>query len=307
MSGIRASHDRVTPDLFAWATQAFVDVLRQGAGDTAEENGKKALTIVLGRDSRVSGEWAQRVVEGTLCAAGVTCISVGIVPTPTVQLLVQLLKADGGIVLTASHNPIAYNGLKFIGADGLFLRPDLAKRVNLASTQQPAWKATLYPGRVKVMETNDVLDQHIGVILSLPYICPDDIVKAHFKVVIDSVNGAGGPIMVKLLEQLGCTVIPLNTEPTGRFAHKPEPLPAHLGDLCAAVKTHGADVGMAVDPDSDRFVAVDEHGSFIGEEYSLVTAVYTVLKHVLPRLSDEKRAGRAQICRQEHVHDSCCR
>lgn len=235
--------------------------------------GKK---IVLGRDSRVSGTWVSPFAEALLVALGYEVINIGIVPTPTVQFMVDKLHADGGLIVTSSHNPAEWNGLKFVGPDGLFLPPQRCLELfSIADKGGFIYPTYEHTGK---SSTNDQAAQaHIDAILALPYINASAIQKRKFKIVLDTVNGAGGPIMHKLLSQLGAEIIGLNLEPTGLFAHTPEPVPANLKDLCEAVKLHKADLGIATDPDVDRCVLIDETGNPVGEEYTLVFAVQYLL------------------------------
>jgi phosphomannomutase len=237
---------------------------------------QKGKKIVIGRDSRVSGRWIMPFVQGLLASQGYDVVDLGIVPTPTVQYMTMHLKADGGLIVTSSHNPAEWNGLKFVQSDGLFLSPDKCKELfaiaDKGEFQFPSYEHT---GHVHI-EPNGA-QEHIDAIMKLPYINVDKIRQKKYKVVLDSVNGAGGPIMKKLLEHMGCQVIGLNLEPTGLFAHKPEPVPDNLKQLCEAVKEHKADMGIAVDPDVDRCVLIDETGAPLGEEYTLVFAVEFIL------------------------------
>eukprot|EP01104_Vermistella_antarctica_P000093 TRINITY_DN100_c1_g1_i1.p1 TRINITY_DN100_c1_g1~~TRINITY_DN100_c1_g1_i1.p1 ORF type:complete len:485 (-),score=118.40 TRINITY_DN100_c1_g1_i1:265-1692(-) len=240
---------------------------------------KDKLRIVVGRDSRVSGPWVQCIVHGLLMAQGVEVLNAELVTTPTVQLLVQRHNADGGIVITSSHNPEPWNGLKFIDSDGLFLAPDNCKRL-FARADEGAFPYQTYEHCGSITNLESPNFEHQNAIFALPYINVEQIKKRNFKVCLDTVNGAGGPIMVQMLNDLNCTVVELNTEPTGLFAHTPEPIPANLTDLCASVKKHKADIGIALDPDGDRCVLIDENGCPLGEEYTLALAVKFMLASV---------------------------
>eukprot|EP01126_Amoeba_proteus_P026209 TRINITY_DN2598_c0_g1_i12.p1 TRINITY_DN2598_c0_g1~~TRINITY_DN2598_c0_g1_i12.p1 ORF type:complete len:457 (+),score=98.06 TRINITY_DN2598_c0_g1_i12:107-1477(+) len=228
-------------------------------------------TIVVGRDSRVSGPWVKLIVHGTLLAMGFNVLEIGIVPTPTVQYMVMKEKMKGGIVITSSHNPVEWNGLKFIDSSGLFLSPaDCTKLFELSDGMLK------FPTSLEicsVTEYSSAIDDHVNAILSLPEVKLDLVVGRKYKVCLDTVNGAGGPIMKLLLEKFGCEVIALNYEPHGNFSHPPEPIPEHLGQLGDAVRLHKADFGVATDPDVDRCVFIDEFGKPIGEEYTLALAV----------------------------------
>jgi len=240
---------------------------------------KKSGVIVVGRDSRVSGPWVLNVVHGALQASGFNVVDVGVVPTPTVQYLVKNRGYDGGIIVTSSHNDVMWNGLKFVDApDGLFLSPARCNEMfSLADTGK--FKTADYKSLGKVQYDEAADNEHIESVLALPYINTEEVAKKKYRIVLDSVNGAGGPIMKKLLERFGCEVIGLNIEPTGLFAHAPEPIPEHLGDLCKEVLKHKAHFGIAVDPDVDRCVLIDENGKPLGEEYTLALAVKFFLGH----------------------------
>lgn len=271
VSGIRGiAQKSFTEPLIRKYTQAFGALALKEFGDS-----KGQPTVVCGRDSRVSGPWALKIVHDVLTKMGFHVVELGIVPTPTVQFMVQRLKAIRGIIITSSHNPIEWNGLKFVGSDGLFLSPPACLEMfALADAGTlPDISASKNTGSVKADDSANA--QHIKAILSLPEVSQHhEAVKAKkFKVVLDTVNGAGGPIMKELLTQFGCEVVGLNIEPTGEFSHPPEPIPEHLGQLAEAVKTHKASFGVATDPDVDRCVFIDETGNPIGEEYTLAMAV----------------------------------
>ncbi len=233
--------------------------------------------IVVGRDSRVSGQMARHAVLAGLQAAGCCVVDLGMCPTPTVQLAVEDLKAAGGIVITASHNPQEWNALKFIGPSGLFLGPKQSARLwKLAGKS----KKTYLPwDRLGTLSTDsEAIGRHIEKILALPDIDVPALRKRKFRVALDCVNGVGGLIAPGLLRKLGCRLTDINTEPTGRFAHGAEPLPENLGQLGQAVRKAKADIGFATDPDVDRLAVVDETGRPLGEEYTLTLAVQFVLK-----------------------------
>jgi len=234
--------------------------------------------IVVGRDSRVSGSWVTSITHGVLLAHGYDVVDVGIVPTPTVQYLTETMGADGGIVITSSHNPEPWNGLKFVDRDGLFLSPEKCKQM-FALAGAGKFHCPDYNHTGKLTIDHNAYRKHIDAILALEYIKPEQIRARKFKVVLDTVNGAGGAIMLELLNDLGCEVIGMNIEQSGRFAHPPEPVPEHLSDLCGRVRLEKADLGIAVDPDVDRCVLIDETGKPLGEEYTLALAVEFVLGH----------------------------
>jgi phosphomannomutase len=243
------------------------------------QNGKK---MILGSDSRVSGPWIRNLIHGLLTALGYEIVDIGIVPTPTVQFIVKTHKADGGIVITSSHNDVMWNGLKFIeSGDGLFASPLKCSQV-FALSNSGNFKFPSFDKIGKITYLDNAIDEHIDSICKLKYIKPELIKTRKFKVCLDAINGAGGYAMKKLLEKFGCEVIGINLEPTGIFAHKPEPIPEHLNDLCKEVLKQKADLGIAVDPDVDRCVLIDERGNPLGEEYTLALAVQFYLSRINP-------------------------
>jgi phosphomannomutase len=233
--------------------------------------------IAVGRDSRVSGEMAHHAVLSGLLAAGCRVVDLGMVPTPTVQLAVEDHRAAGGLVITASHNPQQWNALKFIGPDGLFLGPRESARLwRLAHQARKSWAPWDRLGSVR--SDDGAIGRHVDKILALPDISVRALRRRKLHVVVDTVNGAGSLIAPQLLKKLGCQVIAINAEPTGRFAHPPEPLPENLTQLSRAVRRAKADIGFATDPDVDRLAVVDEKGRPLGEEYTLALAVEFVLQ-----------------------------
>src|SRR6267143_556880 len=234
---------------------------------------RKAL-VVVGRDARESGPAFERAVVEGLLSAGCAVVKVGLVPTPTVQLAVEHHAAGGGIAITASHNPIEWNALKFIGPDGIFLDgADGARVAELAARPSGSGKretgnVTADPGAV---------ERHLDAVLKLPAVDVERIRTGKFTVALDAVRGAGGPVMRALLERLGCEVAGINLEMDGRFPRPPEPVPENLGGLSTLVTRAGAALGIAVDPDVDRLAIVDETGVPIGEDYTLAFAVRAVL------------------------------
>jgi phosphomannomutase len=234
----------------------------------------KGGTIVLGRDSRVTGELCELVITAALQSVGCNVIKVGVVPTPTVAMGVLRHKAAGGIVISASHNPAQWNALKLLNGSSEFL--DAAEGAEVmrivASAEGPAYVAY---DKIGSVSTDDTLGQyHIDKILALPYIDRNVIAAAGMHVAVDAVNGAGSHIVPDLLLQLGAaSVETIFCEPNGLFPHNPEPLPQHLGEICNLLKSSDAQLGVVVDPDVDRLAMVDEHGRFIGEEYTLALAL----------------------------------
>ena len=225
--------------------------------------------VVVGRDARESGPAFERAVVAGLVSVGCSVVKVGLVPTPTVQLAVEHHAAGGGIAITASHNPIEWNALKFIGSDGIFLDgADGAKVVALAAERLGG------DGRgAAVSEDLEAVARHLDAVLKLPAVDVASIRARQLTVALDAVRGAGGPVMRTLLERLGCEVAGINLETDGRFPRPPEPVPENLGGLSTLVRRAGAALGIAVDPDVDRLAIVDENGTAIGEDYTLAFAI----------------------------------
>jgi phosphomannomutase len=232
--------------------------------------------IIIGRDGRITGKNVLDIVSSTLQQMGCDVTDLGICPTPTVALAVEKLKAAGGISITASHNPMIWNGLKFFASTGLFLDADENRKFwNLA--EQPAkYVAWDKQGKYTLKET--FLDEHINEVLSLSCINIKEIRARKFKVVLDCVNSAGGIIVPRLLTKLGCKIIPINCEMTGIFGHTPEPIPENLTSLCTKVIEQRTDIGIAVDPDVDRLVLINEKGEPFGEEYTITSCTKFILE-----------------------------
>ncbi len=226
--------------------------------------------IVVGRDSRSSGiHFLTEIVE-TLMASGRTVNQCGIVPTPTLQYVVDDTEAVGGIIVTASHNPAEWNGLKFFGADGCYLNGSQVKKLmQLKSVDFPE----LSYGEGKHIQMNDAIDRHITRTCDVSWIDLDAIRQRKFKVAVDAVNGAAAVALPELLDRLGCEVVAINCEPTGKFTRGTEPLPENLSDLSQLVQQENCQVGFATDPDADRLAVIDEKGKPVGEEYTLVLAL----------------------------------
>lgn len=231
--------------------------------------------IIVGRDSRTTGKALFNAVSAGLLSVGCDVIDLGIVSTPTVLLAVEHSAAAGGIAITASHNPAEWNALKLVGSNGMFLFPKMAD--SFLSTLDKPITYTGWEQVGRLYSDKDGSRRHIEKILQIPYLDVEKIKARKFKVVLDCVNGAGGVIAPDLLRSLGCEVIELNCEPTGVFAHVPEPLNVNLGELEDAVAAHKADLGFATDPDVDRLSIVDETGKCIGEEFSLLLAEKFIL------------------------------
>ena len=231
-------------------------------------------TIVVGRDPRTSGEMVKHAVIAGILSSGGRVVDIGVCPVPTVQLQVRRRRANGGIAITASHNPAEWNALKFIGSNGLFLDAGQARELLDIYHQGEYTKVNSDEIR-SVEEVEGAADTHIKAILDALGPLPSGGRK--LRVVLDSCNGAGSIVGPKLLEALGAEVIPINVTPDGSFPRPAEPIPENLGDLCAAVKKHKADVGFAQDMDADRLAIVSEQGTAIGEDYTLVLAALYVL------------------------------
>ncbi|MEZ2414355.1 phosphoglucosamine mutase [Muriicola sp. E247] len=241
-----------------------------------KQNDNKHLKIVIGRDARISGEMIQSLVVYTLLGMGIDVIDLGLSTTPTVEIAVPLEKADGGIILTASHNPKQWNALKLLNARGEFLNAAEGELIlTLAEAEDFNFAEVDELG--KLTANDSYLDIHIDEVLNLSLIDRDTIAKAGFKVVVDGVNSSGGIVMPKLLKELGVEVVELYCDPTGHFPHNPEPLKEHLKDICDLVVKEKADFGLVVDPDVDRLAFISEDGEMFGEEYTLVACADYVL------------------------------
>ena len=239
----------------------------------------KRLTMVVGRDARLSGAMVDRLVVGTLMGMGIDVIETGLSTTPTTEMSVIDHKADGGIIITASHNPKHWNALKLLNAKGEFIDAAEGNEVlRLADSDEIRFAEVDDLG--KVTEDCDAIDSHIRRVLALPLVDREAIAKAGFRVAVDAVNSTGGIAIPRLLRALGVSeVVELNCEPTGHFAHNPEPLPQNLTEIAAAVPQQKCDLGIVVDPDVDRLALVCEDGQMFGEEYTLVSVAEYVLQH----------------------------
>ncbi len=240
-------------------------------GTFLKENrtGRKKLSVCIGRDSRPSGQMLESVVTAGLCSVGVDVVDLGIVTTPGVGIMVRHLGCSGGVIITASHNPIQYNGIKLLLGDGIAPPQRAAEQIKgYFLDRKFTFVDSPNCGKVTVSEQTD--DIHIAKVLAI--VDKKAIARKKFKVVLDSVNGAGGRVTKKLLSELGCKVYVVNDEPTGLFAHTPEPTAENLKGLCKIVKTKKVDAGFAQDPDADRLAVIDENGFYIGEEYTLALA-----------------------------------
>ncbi len=273
ISGIRGTiggqpGDNLTPvDVVKFAA-AFGSILL----DT-----KKNATVIIGRDGRISGSMVQGLVVNTLIGLGINVIDLGLSTTPTVEFAVQQEKADGGIILTASHNPKEWNALKLLNSEGEFISAETGATVlELAANEDFCFASVDKLGTVTVDDS--YMQKHIAAIVKYPLVDAKAIANQNFKVVVDAINSTGATFVPALLNALGVTdVIVLNGEVNGKFAHNPEPLPEHLSQLSSEVVQQKAHLGIAVDPDVDRLCFVNEDGSLFGEEYTLVAIADYVL------------------------------
>ena len=237
------------------------------------------LKVVIGRDARISGPMIASLVQQTLVGLGIDIIDLGLSTTPTVEIAVPMEGAQGGIILTASHNPKQWNALKLLNSKGEFISGAEGEAL-LQIAADEAFDFAEVDDLGKITSNNTYLDQHINAILNLPLVDTKAITAAQFKVVVDAVNSTGGTFVPALLRALGVLEIEeLYCEPTGHFPHNPEPLPEHLTELSRLVQTKGAHLGITVDPDVDRLALVCEDGSMFGEEYTLVAVADYVLTH----------------------------
>ena len=278
ISGIRgtiggAQGDNLTPIDIVKFTTAYVRFM-------SEKHQGKRLTIVLGRDARISGTMVNDIIEGTLLGCGADVINVGLCTTPGTEMAVITHKADGGIIITASHNPKQWNALKLLNEKGEFLNDAEGKRV-LALAEDEAFVFPEIDAIGKVVSRDDFNSTHIQQVLALDLVDVEAVKARKFKVVVDAVNSIGGVVIPQLLKELGCEVVELNCEPNGEFAHNPEPLPENLTEISEVIRREKADLGVVVDPDVDRLALVNEDGTMFGEEYTLVAvADYILSKQV---------------------------
>lgn len=276
ISGIRGTiggmpTDNLTPIDIVKFTTAYARLMKS-------KHPNKRITIVLGRDARLSGEMVERLVEGTLLGTGVDVINVGLCTTPGTEMAVITHRADGGIIITASHNPRQWNALKLLNEHGEFLDDAEGKQVlSLAEESDFAYPEIDNIGHIVMRE--DFNSKHIEQVLALPLVDKEAVRQRKFKVVVDAVNSVGGIVIPALLRELGCEVVELNCDPTGEFAHNPEPLPENLTEISEVIRREGADLGVVVDPDVDRLAFVMENGEMFVEEYTLVAVADYVLRH----------------------------
>ncbi len=282
ISGIRgtiggAPGCALTPLDIVKFTYAYCEKLRERRPKPCGER----YRVVVGKDARLSGEMVEDIVCGTLISCGVDVVKAGFASTPTTEMAVTFSEADGGIILTASHNPKQWNALKLLNEKGEFLNAEEG-----AAILECAEKEDFDFAPVEELGTvgeHDFTDEHLDAVLALPAVDVEAVRKAGFKVVLDAVNSVGGIIMPRLLKRLGVECVELNCNPTGDFAHNPEPLPANLVQLCETVVREKADLGVSVDPDVDRLALICEDGRPFGEEYTLVS----VADYLLNRAYDE--------------------
>ncbi len=279
ISGIRGtiggfSDDNLTPfDIVKYATAYAKWLMDKNSGDEKPR-------VVIGRDARISGEMLNHLVIGTLIGMGIDVLDLGLSTTPTVEMAVPLEGANGGIILTASHNPIQWNALKLLNHKGEFISAEEGERLLKIADDLGEISFSEVRELGKVQTDDSYIDKHIKEILQLDLVNVDAIRSCHFKVVIDCVNSTGGIALPPLLKALGVKeVIELYCEPNGEFPHNPEPLPENLKDISNSVIENNANLGIVVDPDVDRLAFVSENGSMFGEEYTLVAVADYVLKH----------------------------
>lgn len=276
ISGIRGTiggkvDDNLTPLDVVKFTSAFGTWLQN-------KNNKKDLTLVIGRDARISGAIVNSLVCATLQGLGIHVIDLGLSTTPTVEIMVPELNADGGIILTASHNPKQWNALKLLNEKGEFINAENGADV-LKLAEDEAFDYAEVDDLGSYETRDDAISIHIDQVLNLPMVDVEIIKSKKYKIVVDAVNSTGGIAIPQLLEQLGCEVVKLYCEPNGQFPHNPEPLKEHLGDICNLVREERAHLGIVVDPDVDRLALIDEKGGIFGEEYTLVAVADYLLKN----------------------------
>ncbi len=286
ISGIRGTiggepGNALTPVDIVKFTYAYCVKLRERLPKPDGERYK----VVVGKDARISGEMVEQLVCGSLLACGVDVVKAGFASTPTTEMAVIFEKADGGIILTASHNPKQWNALKLLNEKGEFLNAAEGAAILECADSDDFDFADV--DSLGIMEEKDFTDLHIDAVLALEAVDAGAVRKAGFKVVLDAVNSVGGIIMPRLLRRLGVECVEINCEPTGRFAHNPEPLPANLVQLCDAVVAEKADFGISVDPDVDRLALICEDGQPFGEEYTLVSVADYLLSRAVGKAAAE--------------------
>ncbi len=270
ISGIRGTiggnpGEALTPLDIVKFTYAYCEKMKERRPKADGERYK----VVVGKDARLSGDMVEQLVCGTLVACGVDVVKAGFASTPTTEMAVVFEEADGGIILTASHNPKQWNALKLLNEKGEFLNAEEGAAILECAEKEDFTFADV--DSLGDIEERDFTDEHLDAVLALPAVDVEAVRNAHFKVALDAVNSVGGIIMPRLLERLGVECVCVNCEPTGQFAHNPEPLPANLVELSEAVVANKADLGISVDPDVDRLALICEDGKPFGEEYTLVS------------------------------------
>ncbi|MBK8551668.1 MAG: phosphoglucosamine mutase [Ignavibacteria bacterium] len=271
VSGIRGiTGDSLTPHNITKFTSAFAEYCRR--------NSRGKLKIVIGRDGRIFGDIIEQMVMSNLALSGFEVINIGVAPTPTVQIATEDLKCAGGISITASHNPQIWNGLKFLNPDGTFLDEKQVEEF-LKIADEGKFKFAGIENLIPAENDFTWLDRHVEKVLKLKILNLNKIRKAKFKVVVDAVNSSGSVIVPMLLERLGCKVIKLFCDGSGKFPHTPEPIPENLKLLSKAVKKNKADFGISVDPDADRLVLITEKGEPFSEENTITAVSNFVLKN----------------------------
>ncbi|MBF1437245.1 MAG: phosphoglucosamine mutase [Prevotella nanceiensis] len=274
ISGIRGTiggkpGDTLNPLDIVKFTSAYATFIRKSGKS-------KSNTIVVGRDGRISGDMVRNIVCGTLMGIGYDVVNIGMATTPTTELAVAMEQAAGGIIITASHNPRQWNALKLLNEKGEFLTAADGEEV-LAIAEREDFEYASVDNLGKYKEDNSFNQRHIDSVLNLKLVDREAIKNAHFKVLVDAVNSVGGIIMPQFLDALGVEYKVLNGEPTGDFAHNPEPLAKNLGEIMGEMAKGGYDLGIVVDPDVDRLVFISENGEMFGEEYTLVSVADYVL------------------------------
>ena len=257
-----------------------------------EQSSKEHVKVVIGRDARISGEMIQNLVQYTLIGLGIDVVNIGLSTTPTVEVAVPMEKADGGIILTASHNPKEWNALKLLNNKGEFVSDQDGKAI-LKIAQENDFSFAIVDHLGKLTHDDQYIDLHIEKVLALPLVAPEAIQKKKFRVVVDAVNSTGGIAIPRLLERLGVEVVKLYCEPNGHFPHNPEPLKEHLGDICKKVVEEKADFGIVVDPDVDRLAFITDQGEMFGEEYTLVACADYVLSKAKGNVVSNLSSSRA--------------
>ncbi len=275
-------------------------------GTWIRRRGRGPLKVVTGRDARVSGEMVAALVNASLRSVGIDVVDAGLVTTPTVEMAVTGLKAGGGIILTASHNPAQWNALKLLNEEGEFLTDSDGREV-LAIAEASDFEYVTYDRLGAQTADDSWTERHIKAVVGMPLVDCDAIRKAGFTVAVDAVNSVGGIVIPALLKDLGVMrVIELYCDPTGIFPHNPEPLPEHLGEISRVVKEQGADLGFVVDPDVDRLAIICEDGSMFGEEYTLVSVADYVLGHRKGATVSNMSSTRALRDITENHGCTCC-